>query len=107
MLLVVVVLEPSPRKVLSGCPELENAVRIAIRIDLRDLGWRQDAVRTYSPKGPLPMKCCSYVRWHHGSSIPAASLSSKPRLARKYSLVTAMPLQAHFFSGEGALAQLR
>ena len=42
------------------------------------------------------MKCCSYVRWHHGSSIPAASLSSKPRLARKYSLVTAMPLQAFF-----------
>ena len=53
------------------------------------------------------MKRCSYVRWHRGSSIPAASLSSKPRLARKYSLVTAMPLQAHFFSGEGALAQLR
>ena len=54
------------------------------------------------------MKCCSYFRWHHGPSIPAASLSSKPRLARKYSLVTAMPLQAHlFFSGEGALAQLR
>ena len=76
---------------------MENAVRIAIRIDLRDLGWRQDAVRTYSPEGPLPMKCCSYVRWHHGSSIPAASLSSKPRLARKYSLVTAMPLQAYFF----------
>ena len=43
------------------------------------------------------MKCCSYVRWHHGSSIPAASLSSRPRLARKYSLVTAMPSQAHFF----------
>ena len=97
---------PSPRKLLSGCPELENAVRIAIRIDLRDFGWRQDAVRTYSPEGPLPMKLlvcplAPQVQHPGGVAVQQAQISPEVFACDSHAFTRVL------VAGEGALAQLR